>query len=1112
MKSRIIGLCVTNFRTEDSLLCFDSINKCAAGAGYSVVTFEPWIDLIDKAECENADSIYMINFSLLDSLIIDARYIHNEDFLSSCISRANEANINVYVIRGDAETPSGSRDNWNKLAIKLVDKIVNADKGGETAFIDADIFLKELKDGAELQEYNAEYVRDIKAFRSKLDELDVKLYMLSDRLMGASKIGEISEIIENWLIEDSLLCVHDSFMQDIFGEAVNDLTPKKEDKFFIVADSRSKKSTWKSFYLEEMCYNFEKMLASGLEMMIIPVYFRHQSYGYLITASDNCYLLASVIERYAMRLGEILGRYVDEKKLSFANSKLFQVNENIKNLKNVDMLTGMKTFNGFMEALEQQRKYYIDNKEKMLLVCIDLDRLGDINDIYGHSEGDIAISTLADIIKESVDEELCGHLGSDEFVVVLHGVNEEATVDSFSQVLSRKIDNYNRMSSKDYSLTINQSYLASDITEDSDLKSILEEALSRKRLAKTGRRRYSREDIDKEEEEFDEEENKMINDIISANRFKYAFQPIVDARTGDIYAYEALMRTDTEQFISPLVVLKHASRDNRLYEIEYATYFNVLEYISNNKEQLGKRKVFINSIPGYLLDDTDYSKLKHKYKDVFTRLVTEITEQNEIDDDSIAIIKDRSAQDDYKVAIDDFGTGYSNTTNLLRFLPNYVKIDRMLITEVQNDAKKQHFVKNIIEFSHANGLKALAEGVETKEELTAVIQMGVDLIQGFYTAKPGFELLGDITGEIKADIVTSNLDCKLTTKKMYNTSSGEQVLVVPLALDKYTGINVAGTGVTVVGNMDYAAEIQIKILDNTRCKLRLRDLVISQPDSKPCIELGKNCNVELILEGDNCFSGCGIRVPESSKVRIQGPGNLKILGRNSNNFGIGGSWETSFGDIEINMLGALDISEEGTRCIGIGGGKYAGMEGIMIYGGRMFIENTGTYAIGIGSVFEKVPISMLTCNVTATLNGDVAIGIGVFNGEQKVDIAKARVELNCKGDNACCIGSIEGQYGEFNVTSGHVICNISGGNIYAMGNAGSGASIKIDRAKAEVIAKGDSVVCFGSIGNRTAVDVCHSLVSIKAVGDDIVKYGTNEDSLKVMEGVIREKINGEKIC
>ena len=130
----------------------------------------------------------------------------------------------------------------------------------------------------------------------------------------------------------------------------------------------------------------------------------------------------------------------------------------------------------------------------------------------------------------------------------------------------------------------------------------------------------------------------------------------------------------------------------------------------------------------------------------------EAEEQTEADDKTLADMKSGYEKMGIETAVDDYGTGYSNIVNLLRYMPNYVKVDRMLLSGIQDNPQKQHFVKDIVIFAHENHFQVLAEGVETSEELETVIKLGVDLIQGYYTARPNPDILGRIDSNIEEEI------------------------------------------------------------------------------------------------------------------------------------------------------------------------------------------------------------------------------------------------------------------------------------------------------------------------------------------------------------------------
>lgn len=95
-------------------------------------------------------------------------------------------------------------------------------------------------------------------------------------------------------------------------------------------------------------------------------------------------------------------------------------------------------------------------------------------------------------------------------------------------------------------------------------------------------------------------------------------------------------------------------------------------------------------------------------------------------------------------AIDDFGAGYAGLTLLANFQPNLIKIDIMLVRDIDKDQVKQAVVKGIILTKQLLGIQIIAEGVETAEEIKWFMSHGIFLMQGFYFARPGFESLPEI--------------------------------------------------------------------------------------------------------------------------------------------------------------------------------------------------------------------------------------------------------------------------------------------------------------------------------------------------------------------------------
>lgn len=240
---------------------------------------------------------------------------------------------------------------------------------------------------------------------------------------------------------------------------------------------------------------------------------------------------------------------------------------------------------------------------------------------------------------------------------------------------------------------------------------------------------------------------KLFHKLLDENLFEYHFQPIISARTGEIFAYEALMRSGSKFNMAPHEILDLAAYENRLYDIEHFTYNNTLKIFKENHDFIKDKKLFINSISSHPLKDSDFNLLIKDYGSQFSSVVIEITEGTLLSDPGIDSIKKRLIETNCQLALDDYGSGFSNEASLLKTNPNYLKIDRAILKSINSDSKKQHLVSNIVNFSSQNNIQTIAEGIETFEELLTVIHLGIDYIQGFYTAKPAPYFLNNLSQE-----------------------------------------------------------------------------------------------------------------------------------------------------------------------------------------------------------------------------------------------------------------------------------------------------------------------------------------------------------------------------
>lgn len=778
-----------------------------------------------------------------------------------------------------------------------------------------------------------------------------------------------------------------------------------------------------------------------------------------------------------------------------ADVVMYQNKRQLKSENIWDDATGLFNYRGFLEELDVFRKEVQRREHTIFLISMDIEHLSNINRAYGYTEGNMIIATLGKILKGCIrDNDFVGHLGSDEFVVAMEVESEkDPWIDEFIEKVEGAVDIAYEFSEKDYTVDISYGKFWMDNESKASMEDCVNHVLYRKQADKDNRRKS---EVIHGENDYNEQEERTILDVLDHNKFRYAFQPIVSAKNGNIVAYEALMRTTLETMISPLKILKYAHKNNRTYEIEKYTFGNVLDAISKENDILANRRVFINSIPGYLLTEVDYASMKEKFGDMYGKIVVEITEERELEEKDLQVLLSRRDNDGFALAIDDFGSGYSNTNSLLRYMPQIIKLDRLLIQDIDKNTKKQFFVNSIITFAKDNNMQVLAEGVETEDELRMVLHLGVDLIQGYYTAKPSFILLDEIDPAVRNMIASESMKVSDgNTRKVYVASENKEISLVHLALEDYTEMNITTSEVTVIGNVDYIADMCIKIKDDIDCTLVLRDVKVKSVDDLPCIQVGYGAKLTIRLEGQNILNGNGIFVPETSCLTMVGVGALKIVTQGSKIFGIGTGPEDSFGSLIFRNSGVIDIRLDGEECVGIGGGIYRYGTGVDIRSGEYQLEVMGVYAVGIGCVKGEAPITIKDCTVKALYRVQEGAVIASMEGVQYIKMRNFNLNIDGSGKRIAAIGTIRPSSGHIDMQYGNATIKVNGQICHLIGASEGSLDIKVKHVKLYLLGEGDEV---SGIGTR---DMESKLVLDETTADVIINsssplaYGAKEENV-----------------
>ena len=630
-------------------------------------------------------------------------------------------------------------------------------------------------------------------------------------------------------------------------------------------------------------------------------------------------------------------------------------------------------------------------------------------------------------------------------------------------------------------------------------------------------RLYSDEQIRSQVEKLDDDEKEVyeiVSEILDENKFIYHFQPIVNAVDGEIYSYEALMRSDSRRKVSPLDIIKMADLMDRLNDVERATFKNVLRIFDEKREWFEGKKVFINSIPGCKIEGEERERVGQiitKYPD---SIVVELTEQAELEDDELYSLKAELKSLGLGMAVDDFGTGYSNVGNLLRYMPDYVKIDRSLITEIESSPQKQHFVRDIVDFCHANNIKALAEGIETTEELSTVIRLGADLLQGFYLSKPVPEPPKSIESNKVLEVTRYYRAIEEEAQDTeYIAGRTRRISVNNLVkLNKSTIVigakDATFRDLTIVGTPNSETKLHIEILEGYDGRLTLENVNLTSTKNRPCIIMADNCDMALSLIGENKFIGGGIQVTETSKLTFDGDsnGNLKIFLSGYDSFGIGNSPEKGHGQIDFYQDGEIYIESNGQNSIGIGSGL-GGMTSI--HKGKYTMLLTSLTGVGIGSFEGDQDIVITDCDLMMNNSFQKGVCIGSLNNNTSIKIERSLVRCTSTGQRIVILGSVDGEMAEINLRDMNYQSGIRSDNSTAAGSLMGATKLRVEKAAYKYRGVGRQALVYGGYSEDVDIEITNADVSVDLVSDNGKLVFGSEDIIKEDYVFKNLKINGE---
>lgn len=404
--------------------------------------------------------------------------------------------------------------------------------------------------------------------------------------------------------------------------------------------------------------------------------------------------------------------------------------ERLRQLSYYDALTGLRNRNQFNEDIKA--KEYAD---KLGVVYLDLNGLKDINDQFGHLEGDKALTDLAKRVSQIFGEAYAYRLGGDEFAVICAPI-EKSDFDNKVCLLHEIFDlaSYQVAAGSAYTFGMRNIY---DVIREADgLMYADKKAFYRNH--NTSRRYRHHNDIYK-----DFADSETLTRLLREGRFPLWFQPVFSAETEKIEKVEALVRyiDDAGSVVTPAQFVPDLESAGHINVLDYFVFYRVCkcltEWLAAGYEPVPvsfnvARKTLVSE--KYLETMRDIWNQFQLPKELIEFEITEDMDTNMMHR-MLDVIKELRALG-FTIAIDDFGSEYANLFLFSSVDFDVLKLDRSLIKNLTKDSKTYSVVRAIMGICHENHVKIVAEGVETETDLAFLKKMDCDYVQGYYFDRP----------------------------------------------------------------------------------------------------------------------------------------------------------------------------------------------------------------------------------------------------------------------------------------------------------------------------------------------------------------------------------------
>lgn len=404
-----------------------------------------------------------------------------------------------------------------------------------------------------------------------------------------------------------------------------------------------------------------------------------------------------------------------------------------------DALTGLANRASFGKRLDQEMRAADTGGRKLAVLCLDLDRFKEVNDLFGHAAGDAMLENVARIVSGVLDDtQMMARLGGDEFAVLMPCGGPSEAGRLAERILEALRAGKPEGKGPQIATSIGIALYPDDAEERAALLSNADTALYRAKSEGRGTYRFFEAKMGVEVRERRLLEHDLRH-AVARGEMELVYQPQTNVGSGEVIGFEALLRWKHPErgYVSPVVFIPIAEESDAILQIgewvlreacrEAATWTRPLSIAVNVSAVQIHSTHFVGLVHEVLLKT---GLAPH-------RLEIEVTETALISDPTRALLTLRQLKAlGLRIAMDDFGTGYSSLSNLRSFPFDKIKIDGSFVRSVDSNEQTAAIVRSVLGLGRGLGLPVLAEGVETEAELGFLVAEQCHAAQGYLMGRP----------------------------------------------------------------------------------------------------------------------------------------------------------------------------------------------------------------------------------------------------------------------------------------------------------------------------------------------------------------------------------------